>query len=254
MILAHVPASTLPPPHHTHTLISPLYISLPFTFCWAEPYIPPWLTKTQGPGRVVEPWDWSMGEWVPSHLNGLHKLFFGENKGGKCDHFIIWLFVDVPNTLLHNNVPQMHTVFSSVIFSDGWANIWRNMTPCLFPHALQWLRNMSSHLGRDCYHIQIFPNPMELLRIILLCRHFEYKIRCFKKAWCACLVPVGLVNFPPSIYKVLKLLRVDTNKDKRTNRINRLFLVCYKTNVLRILWEPEQLGTWNPSLCSWFWS
>lgn len=87
--LAHCPAST--PPLHT-----PLYVSLPFTICWADPYIPRWLTKTQGPRRVVEPWDWSGGSACPPTQMDYIR-FFWEDKGEKSHHLITWFFLGVPD-------------------------------------------------------------------------------------------------------------------------------------------------------------
>lgn len=172
-------------------LVSPLYISLPFTFCWAKPYIPPWLTKTQGPGRVVEPWDWSLGEWGPSHSDGLHKLFLERTREGKVttlSHGSLLMFQIPYATTMCRGRTQCSARSCFQMAEPIFGEIW--LRACFHMLCSGWEIFLPiwrvSHSERDCYHIQIFSEPKKLLRVV-------------------------------------------TNKDKRTRRtFNRLFLVCYE--------------------------
>lgn len=110
-----------PTAQHQPPLLSPLYISLPFTFCWAESYIPRWqklrgLCEQRCPG---------IGQWgSPSHSDGLHKCFLRENKGGEA----ITLMFHIPSatTLSHRGARHSAQPYFQIkyacfhMFCDGW--------------------------------------------------------------------------------------------------------------------------------------
>lgn len=117
--------------------------------------------KHRGPGERWSP-GIGRGGCVPAHQMDYIR-FFWENKGEKSH-----------GSLMEFQIPHAKTICSqthSSMVPDGWAN--RNMTPCLFPRVLWWLRNISPCLisamprERDCYHICIFTNPMQMSRVIL---------------------------------------------------------------------------------------
>lgn len=121
MILAHCPASTPPPRPSLYLLALHILLSRPLYSTLTD-------KNTGAPASRGALGLVGGGERVPAHSDGLHKIFLreqGREKSPPC-HMVLWW------------------CSRSSIFSDGWAD--RNMTPCLFPHALWRLRNISSRL------------------------------------------------------------------------------------------------------------